>query len=53
MDDKDWAELDALRLNLNANLMAYDSTAQEKFTELFVQSLEGKSDGPIRPVSRT
>jgi hypothetical protein len=53
MDDRDWNELNALRLSLNANLMAYDATTQEKFTELLVESLEGKGDLPIRTVSRT
>jgi hypothetical protein len=50
MDQQEWNELDALRQELNTNLMAYDWQAQEKFTELLVKSLEGKSD---TPVSRT
>lgn len=53
MDDKEWNELNALRLNLNANLMAYDAATQEKFTELLVASLEGKGDFAPSTVSRT
>jgi hypothetical protein len=44
MDQAEWDTLDAIRRNLNANLMAYDWEAQEKFTELLVKSLEGKGD---------
>jgi hypothetical protein len=33
--------------------MAYDWMAQEKFTELFVKSIKGKGDGPIRAVNPT
>ena len=54
MDQTEWETLDAIRKELNNNLMAYDWSTQEKFTELFVKSLEGKSDGPLgrgtRPV---
>jgi hypothetical protein len=45
MDQSEWETLDQIRRNLNQNLMAYDSHTQEKFAELLVQSLEGKSDG--------
>jgi hypothetical protein len=48
MDQAEWNQLDTLRRELNANLMAYDWSTQEKFTELLVKSLEGKSDGPVR-----
>ena len=44
MDQEEWETLDAIRKELNANLMAYDWETQEKFTELFVKSLEGKGD---------
>ena len=44
MDQEQWEKLDQIRRNLNQNLMAYDSETQEKFTELLVQSLEGKGD---------
>jgi hypothetical protein len=46
MDKEEWNTLDALRRELNANLMAFDSYAQEKFSKLFVESIEGKSDRP-------
>ncbi len=53
MDQQEWNELDALRQELNSNLMAYDWETQEKFTELLVKSLEGKGDQPVRAVNRT
>jgi hypothetical protein len=52
MDQSEWETLDAIRKELNSNLMAYDWMAQEKFTELLVKSLEGKGDQPPRAVSR-
>lgn len=45
MDQEEWETLDAIRRELNSNLMAYDWSTQEKFTELLVKSLEGKGDG--------
>jgi len=53
MDQQEWETLDAIRKELNQNLMAYDWSAQEKFTELFVKSLEGKGDPVQGSVSRT
>lgn len=53
MDQQEWEQLDTLRKELNANLMAYGWSAQEKFTELLVKSLEGKGDSLPRTVSRT
>ena len=53
MDQQEWETLDAIRRELNGNLMAYDWSMQEKFTELFVKSLEGKSDPPPRAVNPT
>ena len=47
MDQAEWDTLDAIRKELNSNLMAYDWMAQEKFTELLVKSLEGKGDWPV------
>jgi hypothetical protein len=44
MDQSEWDTLDAIRRELNANMMAYDPCTQEKFTELLVKSLEGKGD---------
>jgi hypothetical protein len=49
----EWKELDKLRRELNFNLMAYGTEAQEKFTELFVKSIEGKGDERPGAVSRT
>jgi len=46
MEKNEWDKLDALRKELNTNLMAFDSYAQEKFSKLFVESIEGKSDSP-------
>jgi hypothetical protein len=48
MEHTEWKKLDSLRKELNANIMAYDSYAQEKFTSLLVKSLEGKGD-PFPP----
>ena len=45
MDQQEWETLDSIRKELNSNLMAYDWSTQEKFTELLVKSLKGKSDG--------
>jgi hypothetical protein len=53
MDQAEWEQLDAIRRELNANLMAYDWSTQERFTELFVKSLEGKSDDRPSSVSST
>jgi hypothetical protein len=47
MDNQEWETLNAIRKELNTNLMAYDWEAQEKFTELLVKSLEGKSDWSV------
>jgi len=44
MNQEEWDKLDALRKELNSNLMAYDPYAQEKFALLLVESLRGKSD---------
>jgi hypothetical protein len=51
MDQAEWDKLDAIRRELNFNLMAYDWEAQEKFTELLVKSLEGKGDHAPSSVS--
>ena len=53
MEQQEWIQLMEMRQSLNDNLMAYDPYAQEKFAELFVKSLEGKGDPPVRTVSRT
>jgi hypothetical protein len=53
MDQQEWNQLDSLRRELNQNLMAYDWSTQEKFTELFVKSLEGKGDNTPKTVYPT
>lgn len=53
MDQNEWDQLDAIRRELNGNLMAYDWSTQEKFTELFVKSLEGKGDQVPRSANPT
>lgn len=53
MDQAEWETLDSIRRELNFNLMAYDWSTQEKFTELFVKSLEGKGDQPPGTVNPT
>ena len=52
MDQTEWDQLNAIRKELNSNLMAYDWNTQERFTELLVKSLEGKGDFPQSSVSR-
>ena len=52
MDQTEWETLDAIRRELNGNLMEYDWMAQDKSTELLVKSLEGKGDRPPSSVSR-
>jgi hypothetical protein len=53
MDQAEWETLDSIRRELNSNLMAYDWSTQEKFTELLVKSLEGKGDHPPGAVNPT
>lgn len=53
MEEHEWEQLLSIRKEMNANLMAQDVATQEKYTELLVKSLEGKGDGPLRPVNRT
>jgi hypothetical protein len=53
MEETEWQELLSIRKEMNANLMAQDVATQEKYTELFVKSLEGKGDLPIRSENRT
>lgn len=53
MKDTDWNTLVEIKNELDANLMAYDTQTQERFTELLVESLKGKGDRPIRAGSRT
>lgn len=56
MNKQEWEQLLTLREALNNNLMAYDVSTQERFTELLVKSLEGKGDPTLgtgnRPLHR-
>ena len=45
MENQEWAQLVALKSEMDNNLMAYDWAAQEKFVALLVESLQGKGDG--------
>ena len=53
MENEQWEKLLGLRSELSNHLMANGTEAQEKFTELFVKSLEGKGDLPIGSETRT
>lgn len=41
---EEWDELNALRIAINTNPASVHPEKQERFTELFVRSLEGKGD---------
>jgi len=41
---EEWNELNALRIAINTNLASVHPEKQERFTELFVRSLEGKGN---------
>ena len=47
---EEWNELNALRVAINTNPASVHPERQERFTELFVRSLEGKSDERPNPV---
>lgn len=49
MNDKDWQELVRLRDLSLGRLPQVCTRDLERFSELFVQSLEGKGDPPIMP----
>jgi hypothetical protein len=53
MNQEEWDQLLAIRKEMNANLMAHDARMQERYTELLVESLRGKGDGPVRTVPPT
>ena len=44
LTQEEWKELNTLRLEINHNPAAVSPQKMEKFTELFVRSLEGKGD---------
>lgn len=47
---EEWDELNALRQAINQNPAAVIPNQQERFTELFVRSLQGKGDIQIHEV---
>ena len=47
---EEWEELNVLRLAINDNPASVHPEKQERFTELFVRSLEGKGDYQSVPV---
>jgi hypothetical protein len=53
MEQEEWNELVSIRREMNGNLMAQDVRTQERYTELLVKSLEGKSDERPGSVSPT
>lgn len=53
MEKQEWMQLAEMKAELDNNLMAFDSQAHEKFTELLVKSLAGKGDEPVSSVTRT
>lgn len=44
LNDKEWQELNALRLAISDNPAAVVPSQQERFTFLFAQSIKGKGD---------
>ena len=47
MEDKDWEELIALKSVISYNPASVHPDQMEKFTELFVRSLEGKGETSV------
>ena len=47
MEDKDWEELIALKSVISYNPASVHPDKMEKFTELFVRSLEGKGETSV------
>jgi len=50
LTQEEWDELNVLRLAINDNPASVHPGKQERFTELFVRSLEGKGDVQSVPV---
>jgi hypothetical protein len=48
---EEWNELVALKEAINYDPHTVSASKMEKFTELMVRSLEGKSDVPLKQVS--
>jgi len=47
LNKEEWNELDTLRRAINDYPASVHPDKMERFTELFVRSLEGKSDLPL------
>lgn len=47
LSDSEWQEMAALKNAINDNPASVHPDKMELFTELFVRSLEGKSDQPL------
>lgn len=47
LTSEEWKELNSLREAINLDPSQVHPNKMEKFTELFVRSLEGKSDMPL------
>ena len=47
MEDKDWEELISLKSVISYNPASVHPDQMEKFTELFVRSLEGKGETSV------
>jgi len=50
LTQEEWDELNVLRLAINDNPASVHPEKQERFTELFVRSLEGKGDVQSVPI---
>jgi len=48
MTQEEWNEMDAIRKAINYNPASVHQDKMEEFTRLFVQSLGGKGDPPIK-----
>ena len=47
LNNEEWKEMDVLRKAINDYPASVHPEKMERFTELFVRSLEGKSDLPV------
>jgi len=50
LNNEEWKELDVLRQAINDYPATVHPEKMERFTKLFVRSLEGKSDLPVDKV---
>lgn len=47
LNKEEWNEMDSLRRAINDHPASVHPDKMERFTELFVRSLEGKADLPV------